>query len=310
MEDANIEEIIEVLERIEKEDLAEDPDIKGWLEQITSEEFQLIEPFITMFIENMKDEDLTDAVMKVLRYFNKILLKNFRKLNYYQEQSVLPQILKYKEFPKNLVKFIGNRDRKKISGDSIGLFNDVYRKELYIELIDKEFLETFFECFDLLNREKDLNKSVQLISEFNQNENLSKIVLSVFKTHKNSQRLVDYLLFLLNMQTGENKQIIFNICKLISDLLDITQTSLFYRNDLDSFISICIKTLESTYTNELRYHFLNILNKILSYKDYFESKYKIDILEEILENYQYNENVDEINQKLSGEILQKIEKNS
>ena len=67
MEDANIEEIIEVLEKIEKEDLAEDPDIKNWLEQITKEEFQLIEPFITMFIENLKDEELTDSVMKVLR---------------------------------------------------------------------------------------------------------------------------------------------------------------------------------------------------------------------------------------------------
>lgn len=67
MEDANIEEIIEVLERIEKEDLAEDPDIKGWLEQITKEEFELIDPFITMFIENLKDEELTDNVMKVLR---------------------------------------------------------------------------------------------------------------------------------------------------------------------------------------------------------------------------------------------------
>lgn len=71
MEDANIEEIIEVLERIEKEDLAEDPDIKSWLEQITKEEFQLIEPFITMFIENLKDEELSDCVMKVLRYLGK-----------------------------------------------------------------------------------------------------------------------------------------------------------------------------------------------------------------------------------------------
>lgn len=67
MEEANIEEIIEVLERIETEDLSEDPDIKGWLEQITKEEFQLIEPFITMFIENIKDEELTDNVIKVLR---------------------------------------------------------------------------------------------------------------------------------------------------------------------------------------------------------------------------------------------------
>ncbi len=67
MEETNIDQIIEVLERIEKEELSEDPDIKNWLIQITQEEFQLIESFIVMFIENLKDPELTDSVIKVLR---------------------------------------------------------------------------------------------------------------------------------------------------------------------------------------------------------------------------------------------------
>jgi hypothetical protein len=67
MEETNIEEIIEVLERIEKEDLSEDPEIKAWLAEITKEEFQLIDPFITIFIENLKDVELTDNIVKVLR---------------------------------------------------------------------------------------------------------------------------------------------------------------------------------------------------------------------------------------------------
>ena len=67
MEETNIDQIIEVLERIEKEELSEDPDIKNWLIQITQVEFQLIESFIVMFIENIKDPVLTDNVIKVLR---------------------------------------------------------------------------------------------------------------------------------------------------------------------------------------------------------------------------------------------------
>jgi hypothetical protein len=67
MEETSIEEIIVVLERIEKENLSEDPEIKAWIEQIAKEEFQLIEYFITMFMENLKDEELTDNVIKVLR---------------------------------------------------------------------------------------------------------------------------------------------------------------------------------------------------------------------------------------------------
>lgn len=67
MEETNIDQIIEVLERIEKEELSEDPDIKNWLIQITQVEFQLIESFINMFVENIKDPELTDNVIKVLR---------------------------------------------------------------------------------------------------------------------------------------------------------------------------------------------------------------------------------------------------
>ena len=67
MEETNIDQIIEVLEKIEKEDISEDPDIKNWLIQITQEEFQLIESFLVMFVENIRDPNLTDSIIKVLR---------------------------------------------------------------------------------------------------------------------------------------------------------------------------------------------------------------------------------------------------
>lgn len=67
MEDTNIDQIIEVLKRIETEELSDDPEIKNWLIQITLPEFQLIESLIEMFIENIKDELLTDNVIKVVR---------------------------------------------------------------------------------------------------------------------------------------------------------------------------------------------------------------------------------------------------
>lgn len=200
-------------------------------------------------------------------------------------------------------------DIKKLSGSPIGLFNDIYRENLYLDLITKEFLEHFFECFDLLDREADLNRSVQLISHFNRKDHLSKFIMEIFSNHKNASKLVVNLLLLLNKQK-EDKDTIYDICKLMSDLMDLTKTSLFYKNDLELFITNCITTLQTTYTNEMRYHYLNILNKIMNFEDYFESKYKIDDLEEILDNYSYNDNVDNECQKLSREIMEKIEKKS
>jgi Protein of unknown function (DUF2013) len=208
-----------------------------------------------------------------------------------------------------LIKYISNPDIKKLSGDSMCLFCELYSPEIFNHLITYDFIFSLYDCFDIIEREKDLNDLVKLITLLNVEEKIKKFILDAFTTHKNSRRLVDYLLFLLNQEKND-KESIFRICNLISDLLDLTKSSLFYKNDLESFISISIKTLESTYTDELRYHFLNILNKILSYKDYFESKYKLDILVEILENYKYNENVEERNKYLCEQILQNIEKNS
>jgi hypothetical protein len=63
----NLDEIIGVLRRIEIENVSEDPEIRSWLLQITSEEFKLIEIFIVIFIENLKNEVLTDNIIKILR---------------------------------------------------------------------------------------------------------------------------------------------------------------------------------------------------------------------------------------------------
>jgi hypothetical protein len=221
---------------------------------------------------------------------------------------VLPQILKQNTFPEALVKYIANQDIPKISGDAFCLFTEIYTEENFINLITKEFIYALFDGFDLITMESDLNILVKLITKLNWIEQLNKFVLEVFSTHKNSRKLVDYLLFILNKEK-DDKESIFKICKLISDLLEITKSSLFYKNDLDSFMSISIHTLETTYTDELRFHFLNILNKILKFKDYFESKYKLDILEEILENYKVSDNVNDENKKLCDQILESIEKN-
>ena len=67
MEDAEIDEIRNVLENIEKENMEDDPEIIEWLKDITKEENQLIEPFLNMFIDDIKNAELTDCVVKVIR---------------------------------------------------------------------------------------------------------------------------------------------------------------------------------------------------------------------------------------------------
>ena len=148
---------------------------------------------------------------------------------------------------------------------------------------------------------------VILITKINWEEKGNKYILDIFNNHKNSSTLVYYLLFILNKEKNDKENII-SICKLISDLMDLTKSSLFYKNDLDSFISVSIQILESTYTDKLRYNILNILNKITSFSDYFESKYKLDILEDLLDNYLYSDSVGEENKVICSQIIENIHK--
>lgn len=222
---------------------------------------------------------------------------------------MLPQILENDKFLTALVNYLSNPEIKKLSGDAYCLFREIYEENKFLNKITKDFIFSAFESFDIILLENDLNEFVKLLTKLNKHEKINKFISEVFLIHDNASKLVNYLLFLLNKEKND-KEVIFKICKLISDLMDLTDSSLFYKTDLDSFISISIQTLESTYTDQLRYHFLNILAKITSYKDYFESKYKLDLLIDLLENYQMSDQVDDKNKDLCTKILMNITNNS
>lgn len=67
MEDTNLEQIITVLENMEIQNMSDDPQIQGWLEQITMPEFQLIDSLINLFLDNLTDLKTTSNILKVLR---------------------------------------------------------------------------------------------------------------------------------------------------------------------------------------------------------------------------------------------------
>jgi hypothetical protein len=137
-------------------------------------------------------------------------------------------------------------------------------------------------------------------------DNSKNCFLNVFVNHENSRFFGESLLRILNYE--EDKSALYRILQCLIDILDHTKSSYFYSTDLESFINIAIKRLESTYTDKLRYYFLKLLERITYYPDYYKIKYKIDLLEELMENYETNDEVDEENQKLATEILENIKK--
>jgi len=75
---------------------------------------------------------------------------------------------------------------------------------------------------------------------------------------------------------------------------------------MESFINIAIKKLESTYTDKLRYFLLSLLERVSFYDNYYKEKYKIEVLIELMEDYETNDEVDEYNQKIATKVLENI----
>ena len=160
----------------------------------------------------------------------------------------------------------------------------------------------------VLSDEETLNSLLKILISINYRieDNSKNCFLKVFTLHENSRFFGESLLRILNSE--EDKSSLYRILQCLIDILDHTKSSFFYSTDLESFINIAIKRLESTYTDKLRYYFLKVLERITFYDDYYKTKYKIDLLEELMENYETNEEVEEENQKIASEILQNIKK--
>ena len=130
------------------------------------------------------------------------------------------------------------------------------------------------------------------------------LVTKVFKNHDNSRYLVEALLRILNY--NDDKKTMFRILKCFNDIMSTTKDCLLYSSDLEAFVGLSIKELETTSNEELRLYLLNILQQITIYDDYYKTKYQIEELIEILECYESSNDVCEENRTLANKILENI----
>lgn len=117
-DDLSLDKIVIALENIESQNLKDDEGIQNWLSQITSPEFKLIEGFINLFSESIKDYELSNTIFKVLI-----------KLNYYQRDIVLPQLQESPHLFKTLIDYLTQTDKSKLTGEAFLLLLNVCHKK-------------------------------------------------------------------------------------------------------------------------------------------------------------------------------------
>jgi hypothetical protein len=88
--------------------------------------------------------------------------------------------------------------------------------------------------------------------------------------------------------------------------MSVSKECLLYSSDLEAFVGLSVKILETTSTEELRFYILSVLEKITVYDDYYKSKYKFDELYEILENYMESTDVCDENKNIASKVFENM----
>lgn len=348
MEELN--NIINVLEKIETNNLSEDPETKNWLNQITDSEFGLVSSCIDLLLENISNPSLTKNIILVLR-----------KMYFYHPIKVISQIKKSKDFIKGVSKYLTTIKPEDSTPEIFVLLHEFvfddenHRKDSALAcsqlnlpenlILDTDFNNSCLNYIGQIDSEDTMNKLVKIITymhftqaclfldmplntlnkdndkdeenEFliiltkiiknslnystketiiltsNNNSNSGStttknnnynILLKLLPIHNKFKLFLECLLRILVNNSFSKKDSLY-VMLLILDLMNYTNSSMFFIADIESLVDFSIKRLESTSTDIIRDLVLSILERVTFYPGYNKSFYKKSLLEELMENH-------------------------
>lgn len=227
----------------------------------------------------------------------------------YEKDIVLPQLRANEKFPKAISDYIITTNLKDLTGDGFYLLADIFKSSSFKEITTEPFIKALFDGLGIITDEDNFNAIVKILTQINFNsEKDNNLFIKIFLNHENSRIFTECLLRILNTYEGHDKEVMYIVLKCFMNIMDAKKSCEMYTSDLESFINLAISNLESTYTEEVRYYFLSVLERITKYDDYCtKSKYKLDLLLELLESYIDSEHVEESNKLISKQIIENIQ---
>jgi hypothetical protein len=190
-----------------------------------------------------------------------------------------------------------------LSGDAFFLLSDIFSEDLFKNLINENFINALFRGLDVINSEDSFNSIVKMMTQINTILNSQgNIFLKVYSVHHNSNIFSEILLRLIANES-DNKQVMYDVIECLIGIMEYTQSSFLYQNDLESLVNLSIGILTETYTEELRIYILTLLIQITKYDDYYKNSYKNNELIDILEDYKDSDKVSKMANELSQQII-------
>jgi len=290
------QEICEHVEEYKKELKPDEQAFDNWAKLVCEPKYKLIKNLVYLLEQN--DTDFHDKEM-IFSIFNHVLLINPNSAN---------QMIKFDSLPKILVDYLFQYKKEKGKNDvcAITTLSYTFKINQYQQLINLELITIILDSLTIVKEQNVLESLIRILIEINSiysdiNKNL---FLEAYHTNENAHLVGEIILRLLNSETDQTK--LEQILYCMKCLMDKENKDIFYSKDLEAFIDIAIRYLESTDNNELRCYVLEVLQRITNFKEYFHIMYKTKELQDLLDDYLKSDRVSENAKEHSRNILSNL----
>ncbi len=292
----------EICEHVEESKKVLKPDeqaFDNWAKIICQPKFKLIKNLV--YLLEQEDTDFQDKEM-IFSIFNHILLINPNSAN---------QMIKFDSLPKILVDYLFQYKKEKEKNDvcAINTLSYTFKMNQYTKLVNLELITIILDSLTIVKEQNVLESLIRILIEINSTytELDKNLFLDAYHINKNSNLVGEIILRLLNNET--NQAAIEKILYCMKCLMDKEKKDIFYSKDLEAFIDIAIRYLESTENNELRCHILEVLQRITKFNEYFSIMYKTKELQDLLDDYIKSDKVSQKAKNKSRSVLNNLAKN-
>ena len=219
-------------------------------------------------------------------------LKDYPFKYSFLKEIVGPQISSIssnKDLAKAVIIYINNEDKSKLSGNCFHLLIKLFKLNAIESEVNEKFIMSLFKGLSVVREQNLLNDIVTILIEKNYKYATPEenIILKVHKENENSRVINEILLRVLNDEHDNGK--INKIIKCLNDLMNSYTKLFFYESDLESFIDILLSKFQMSDNNGLTKIFLECLDRITKYEEYYRNMYKVDEIIELMEDLESSE---------------------
>ena len=293
------QEICQHVEESKKEQKPDEQAFDNWAKIICQPKFKLIKNLV--YLLEQDDTDFQDKEM-IFSIFNHILLINPSSAN---------QMIKFDSLPKILVDYLFQYKKEKAKNDvcAISTLSYTFRINQYEKLVNLELITIILDSLTIVKEQNVLESLIRILVDINSTfKNIEKnTFLEAYHTNENSNLVGEIILRLLNSETDSGK--LKKILYCMKCLMDKENKDIFYSKDLEAFMDIAIRYLESTDDNDFRFCVLEVLQRITEFNEYFHIMYKTKELQDLLDDYIKSDKVSEKAKNESRSVLNNLAKN-